>query len=85
MLLEDGSSVTNCLLEGAVRLAAGSVIQHCHLQVCGTWSLMLMEGLNAALWLLLGMLLASSLLSVLEHRFLGTGVLLAAACLLAWL
>ncbi|XP_065497151.1 L-fucose kinase isoform X3 [Caloenas nicobarica] len=31
-LLEDGSSVTNCLLEGAVRLAAGSVIQHCHLQ-----------------------------------------------------
>lgn len=32
-LLEDGSSVTNCLLEGAVRLAAGSVIQHCHLQV----------------------------------------------------
>uniref|UniRef100_A0A8C6NFB5 GDP-fucose pyrophosphorylase domain-containing protein n=1 Tax=Melopsittacus undulatus TaxID=13146 RepID=A0A8C6NFB5_MELUD len=34
-LLEDGSSVTNCLLEGAVRLAAGSVIQHCHLQVHG--------------------------------------------------
>lgn len=34
-LLEDGSSVTNCLLEGAVRLAAGSVIQHCHLQVRG--------------------------------------------------
>uniref|UniRef100_G1MS17 GDP-fucose pyrophosphorylase domain-containing protein n=1 Tax=Meleagris gallopavo TaxID=9103 RepID=G1MS17_MELGA len=32
LLLEDGSSVTNCLLEGAVRLAAGSVIQHCHLQ-----------------------------------------------------
>ncbi|OPJ78107.1 L-fucose kinase isoform B [Patagioenas fasciata monilis] len=31
-LLEDGSSVTNCLLEGAVWLAAGSVIQHCHLQ-----------------------------------------------------
>ncbi|XP_075290022.1 L-fucose kinase isoform X2 [Opisthocomus hoazin] len=31
-LLEDGSSVTNCLLEGAVRLAAGSAIQHCHLQ-----------------------------------------------------
>ncbi|XP_017596507.1 PREDICTED: L-fucose kinase isoform X3 [Corvus brachyrhynchos] len=31
-LLEDGSSVTNCLLEGAVQLAAGSVIQHCHLQ-----------------------------------------------------
>ncbi|XP_009323638.1 PREDICTED: L-fucose kinase [Pygoscelis adeliae] len=31
-LLEDGSSLTNCLLEGAVRLAAGSVIQHCHLQ-----------------------------------------------------
>ncbi|NXL46302.1 FUK kinase, partial [Podilymbus podiceps] len=31
-LLEDGSSVTNCLLEGAVRLAVGSVIQHCHLQ-----------------------------------------------------
>ncbi|XP_051627283.1 L-fucose kinase isoform X2 [Manacus candei] len=31
-LLEDGSSVTNCLLEGAVGLAAGSVIQHCHLQ-----------------------------------------------------
>ncbi|XP_053843602.1 L-fucose kinase isoform X1 [Vidua macroura] len=31
-LLEDGSSVTNCLLEGAVHLAAGSVIQHCHLQ-----------------------------------------------------
>ncbi|NWI64307.1 FUK kinase, partial [Todus mexicanus] len=31
-LLDDGSSVTNCLLEGAVRLAAGSVIQHCHLQ-----------------------------------------------------
>ncbi|KAM8983394.1 L-fucose kinase [Ara ararauna] len=31
-LLEDGSSVTNCLLEGAVRLAASSVIQHCHLQ-----------------------------------------------------
>ncbi|NXX51652.1 FUK kinase, partial [Tricholaema leucomelas] len=31
-LLEEGSSVTNCLLEGAVRLAAGSVIQHCHLQ-----------------------------------------------------
>ncbi|XP_054054964.1 L-fucose kinase isoform X2 [Rissa tridactyla] len=30
-LLEDGSSVTNCLLEGAVRLAAGSVMQHCHL------------------------------------------------------
>ncbi|NXF59836.1 FUK kinase, partial [Ciccaba nigrolineata] len=34
-LLEDGSSVTNCLLEGAVRLAAGSVIQHCHLQARG--------------------------------------------------
>lgn len=32
-LLDDGSSVTNCLLEGAVQLAAGSVIQHCHLQV----------------------------------------------------
>ncbi|OXB54282.1 hypothetical protein ASZ78_002909 [Callipepla squamata] len=32
LLLEDGSSVTNCVLEGAVRLAAGSVIQHCHLQ-----------------------------------------------------
>uniref|UniRef100_A0A8C3CCH5 L-fucose kinase n=1 Tax=Cairina moschata TaxID=8855 RepID=A0A8C3CCH5_CAIMO len=31
-LLEDGSSVTNSLLEGAVRLAAGSAIQHCHLQ-----------------------------------------------------
>ncbi|NXO23926.1 FUK kinase, partial [Cisticola juncidis] len=31
-LLEDGSSVTNCLLEGAVQLVAGSVIQHCHLQ-----------------------------------------------------
>ncbi|XP_068812257.1 L-fucose kinase isoform X2 [Struthio camelus] len=31
-LLADGSSVTNCLLEGAVRLAARSVIQHCHLQ-----------------------------------------------------
>ncbi|NXT74836.1 FUK kinase, partial [Zapornia atra] len=31
-LLDDGSSVTNCLLEGAVWLAAGSVIQHCHLQ-----------------------------------------------------
>ncbi|XP_064375489.1 L-fucose kinase isoform X2 [Dromaius novaehollandiae] len=31
-LLEEGSSVTNCLLEGAVRLAAGSVVQHCHLQ-----------------------------------------------------
>ncbi|NWY01788.1 FUK kinase, partial [Nothoprocta ornata] len=31
-LIEDGSSVTNCLLEGAVRLAAGSVVQHCHLQ-----------------------------------------------------
>ncbi|XP_064016610.1 L-fucose kinase isoform X5 [Pogoniulus pusillus] len=31
-LLEEGSAVTNCLLEGAVRLAAGSVIQHCHLQ-----------------------------------------------------
>ncbi|XP_051485160.1 L-fucose kinase isoform X2 [Apus apus] len=31
-LLEDGSSVTNCLLEGSVKLAAGSVIQHCHLQ-----------------------------------------------------
>ncbi|XP_068022726.1 LOW QUALITY PROTEIN: L-fucose kinase [Melanerpes formicivorus] len=31
-LLEEGSSVTNCLLEGAVRLAAGSVLQHCHLQ-----------------------------------------------------
>ncbi|NXA53024.1 FUK kinase, partial [Nothocercus julius] len=31
-LVEDGSSVTNCLLEGAVRLAAGSVLQHCHLQ-----------------------------------------------------
>ncbi|NWX19054.1 FUK kinase, partial [Aegotheles bennettii] len=31
-LLEDGSSVTNCLLEGAVRVAAGSAIQHCHLQ-----------------------------------------------------
>ncbi|KAM4637933.1 L-fucose kinase isoform 12-T22 [Amazona ochrocephala] len=31
-LVEDGSSVTNCLLEGAVRLAASSVIQHCHLQ-----------------------------------------------------
>ncbi|XP_058702137.1 L-fucose kinase isoform X2 [Poecile atricapillus] len=31
-LLEDNSSVTNCLLEGAVQLAAGSVIQHCHLQ-----------------------------------------------------
>uniref|UniRef100_A0A8B9SCV9 Fucose kinase n=1 Tax=Apteryx owenii TaxID=8824 RepID=A0A8B9SCV9_APTOW len=31
-LVEDGSSVTNCLLEGAVRLAAGSVVQHCHLQ-----------------------------------------------------
>ncbi|KAM9289175.1 L-fucose kinase isoform 3-T3 [Morus bassanus] len=31
-LLEDGSSVTNCLLEGAVQLAASSVIQHCHLQ-----------------------------------------------------
>ncbi|NWY72784.1 FUK kinase, partial [Erithacus rubecula] len=31
-LLEDGSSVTNCLLEGTVQLAAGSVIQHCHLQ-----------------------------------------------------
>lgn len=34
-LLEDGSSVTNSLLEGAVRLAAGSAIQHCHLQVGG--------------------------------------------------
>lgn len=34
-LLEDGSSVTNCLLEGAVQLAAGSVVQHCHLQVHG--------------------------------------------------
>ncbi|OXB74073.1 UNVERIFIED_CONTAM: hypothetical protein H355_003136 [Colinus virginianus] len=32
LLLEDGSSVTNCVLDGAVRLAAGSVIQHCHLQ-----------------------------------------------------
>ncbi|XP_035193004.1 L-fucose kinase isoform X1 [Oxyura jamaicensis] len=31
-LLEDGSSVTNSLLEGAVRLAAGSAIQHCHLR-----------------------------------------------------
>ncbi|XP_062442094.1 L-fucose kinase [Rhea pennata] len=31
-LLEVGSSVTNCLLEGAVRLAPGSVVQHCHLQ-----------------------------------------------------
>ncbi|XP_064315301.1 L-fucose kinase isoform X2 [Phalacrocorax carbo] len=31
-LLEDGSSVTNSLLEGAVQLAAGSVIQHCHIQ-----------------------------------------------------
>ncbi|NXA41609.1 FUK kinase, partial [Eudromia elegans] len=31
-LVEDGASVTNCLLEGAVRLAPGSVLQHCHLQ-----------------------------------------------------
>ncbi|NWI22135.1 FUK kinase, partial [Crypturellus soui] len=31
-LIQDGSSVTNCVLEGAVQLAAGSVLQHCHLQ-----------------------------------------------------
>ncbi|NXR14113.1 FUK kinase, partial [Semnornis frantzii] len=31
-LLEEGSSIINCVLEGAVCLAAGSVIQHCHLQ-----------------------------------------------------
>ncbi|XP_032926040.1 L-fucose kinase isoform X1 [Catharus ustulatus] len=46
-LLEDGSSVTNCLLEGAVQLAAGSVIQHSHLQgplVIGSGCLL--SGLN---------------------------------------
>lgn len=32
-LLEAGSSVVNCLLEGAVQLGSGSVLQHCHLQV----------------------------------------------------
>ncbi|XP_074864421.1 L-fucose kinase [Carettochelys insculpta] len=31
-LLEDGCSVTNCLLEGAVRVGPGSILQHCHLQ-----------------------------------------------------
>ncbi|XP_053905065.1 L-fucose kinase isoform X1 [Malaclemys terrapin pileata] len=31
-LLEDGCSVTNSLLEGAVRVEPGSVLQHCHLQ-----------------------------------------------------
>ncbi|XP_030437400.1 L-fucose kinase isoform X1 [Gopherus evgoodei] len=31
-LLEDGCSVTNSLLEGAVRVESGSVLQHCHLQ-----------------------------------------------------
>uniref|UniRef100_A0A8C8RF37 L-fucose kinase n=1 Tax=Pelusios castaneus TaxID=367368 RepID=A0A8C8RF37_9SAUR len=31
-LLEDGCSVTNSLLEGAVKLGPGSVLQHCHLQ-----------------------------------------------------
>ncbi|KYO37017.1 L-fucose kinase isoform C [Alligator mississippiensis] len=31
-LLEDGSSITNSLLEGAVQLGPWSVIQHCHLQ-----------------------------------------------------
>lgn len=31
-LLEDGCSVTNSLLEGAVRVGPGSVLQHCHLQ-----------------------------------------------------
>uniref|UniRef100_A0A7M4E1V4 Fucose kinase n=1 Tax=Crocodylus porosus TaxID=8502 RepID=A0A7M4E1V4_CROPO len=31
-LLEDGSSITNSLLEGAVQLGPRSVIQHCHLQ-----------------------------------------------------
>lgn len=32
-LLGAGSSVISCLLEGPVRLGAGSVLQHCHLQV----------------------------------------------------
>lgn len=32
-LLGAGSSVVNCLLEGAVQLGPGSVLQHCHLQV----------------------------------------------------
>ncbi|NXK68312.1 FUK kinase, partial [Sylvietta virens] len=54
-LLEDGSSVTNCLLEGAVQLAAGSVIQHCHLQgplVIGPGCLLsgLNVGSSPALW-----------------------------------
>ncbi|XP_044843401.1 L-fucose kinase isoform X2 [Mauremys mutica] len=31
-LLEDGCSITNSLLEGAVRVEPGSVLQHCHLQ-----------------------------------------------------
>ncbi|XP_043351119.1 L-fucose kinase isoform X3 [Dermochelys coriacea] len=31
-LLEDGCSITNSVLEGAVRVEPGSVLQHCHLQ-----------------------------------------------------
>ncbi|KAL7978778.1 hypothetical protein Chor_013267 [Crotalus horridus] len=31
-LLEEGCSVTNCLLEGAVAVGPGSVIQHCNLE-----------------------------------------------------
>ncbi|KAI6077531.1 L-fucose kinase [Aix galericulata] len=46
-LLEDGSSVTNSLLEGAVRLAAGSAIQHCHLQVRGRGD---SEGTHCEFW-----------------------------------
>lgn len=32
-LLDEGCSVTNSLLEGAVTVGPGSVIQHCHLKV----------------------------------------------------
>lgn len=33
LLLEAGSAVVSCLLEGPVRLGPGSVLQHCHLRV----------------------------------------------------
>lgn len=37
-LLEEGCSVTNCLLEGAVVVGPGNVIQHCSLEVGGLCS-----------------------------------------------
>ena len=32
--MSEGSRVINTVLEGDVHVAAGAVVQHCHLQVC---------------------------------------------------